>query len=130
MSSVASSAVVAGNLSATLLRLGVVAIAISHAPRGLSLSDPEHEQVHITSVACRVGPQRCDARCELGVRQSVNKGVGAQGELVREVLPTCCDRVPDMLVGRKGEAGAFEQRVAARQFGFDYRNTGTNRALR
>src|SRR5262245_61488606 len=76
---------------------------------------PEHEQMHMfddgrpARVLCRVCPQRRDARCELGVRQSREKGIRAQGELVREVPPTCRDWVPDKLVGLKTEADTLKQ---------------------
>src|SRR5215467_7463689 len=96
----------------------------------LALSGPEHEQMHMFDngtaglvVGC-VGPQRCHARCELGVRQSRKKGIRPQGQLVREVLPTRRNRVPDKLVGLKAEAGTLKQReyfVAGRQLGLNDR---------
>src|SRR5215510_12754099 len=73
---------------------------------------------------CRVCPQLCDARCELGVRQAREKGIRAQGELVREILPIRRDGVTDKLVGLKTEASTLKQReyfAAGWQLGFDDR---------
>src|SRR5215831_18298087 len=65
----------------------------------VALSDPEHEQMYMFDngtagrMVSGVGPQRCHARCELGVRQSRKKGIRAQSQLVRAVLPTRNDRL-------------------------------------
>src|SRR5262245_47866752 len=93
----------------------------------LSLSDPEHEQTHMfddgtARVPGRVCAQRRDTRRELRVRQSREKGIRAQCQLVREVLPTCREWVLDNLVGLKTEAGTLKQGehfVAGWQLGFD-----------